>query len=75
MKYPKANNIEQTQESKITFLASQFKPLDIKVAFAVLIGKVGSSAQTSRAKLVESFLELVFNEKSMLVDTVKKPFR
>ncbi len=26
-------------------------------------------------KLVESFLELVFNEKSMLVDTVKKPFR
>jgi hypothetical protein len=30
----------------ITFLASQFKPVDIKVAFAALIGKVGSSAQT-----------------------------
>jgi hypothetical protein len=65
----------------ITFLASQFKPLNIKVAFAALIGKVGASAQTvfyllpsQRAKLVESFLELVFNEKSMLVDTVKKPF-
>ncbi len=48
----------------------------------MLIGKVGSSALTvfyllpsQRAKLVESFLELVFNEKSMLVDTVKKLFR
>jgi hypothetical protein len=77
IKYPKSNNIEQTQESMITFLASQFKPVDIKVAFAVLIGKVGSSAQTAfyplpsqRAKLVESFLGLVFND--MLVDTVKK---
>ncbi len=82
MKYQKANNIDQTQESMITFLASQLKPVDIKVAFAALIGKVGSSAQTAfyqlpsqRAKLVESFLELVFNEKSMVVDTVKKPFR
>jgi hypothetical protein len=66
----------------ITFLASQFKPVDIKVAIAVLIGKVGGSAQTAfyplasqRAKLVEGFLELVYNEKSMSVDTVKKPFR
>jgi hypothetical protein len=47
MKYPKANSIEQTQESMIIFLASQFKPVDIKVAFAALIGKVGSSAQTT----------------------------
>jgi hypothetical protein len=82
MKYPKAYNIEPTQESMITFLASRFKPVDIKVAFAALIGKVGGSAQTvfyllpsQRAKLVKSFLELVFNENSILVDTVKKPFR
>ncbi len=66
----------------INFLASQFKSFDIKVAFAVLIGKVGGCAQTAlcllpsqRAKLLESFLELVFNEKPMLVDTVKKLFR
>jgi hypothetical protein len=82
MKCSKANKIEQTQESMITFLVSQFKPLDIEVAFTALIGKVSGSAQiafyplpSQRAKLVESFLELVFNEKSMLVDTVKKPFR
>jgi hypothetical protein len=63
-------------------LASQFKPVDIKVAFTALIGKVGGNAQTAfyplpsqRAKPVESFLELVFDEKSMFVDTVKKPFR
>jgi hypothetical protein len=30
---------------------------------------------SQRAKLVESFLELVYNEKSMLVDTVQKLFR
>jgi hypothetical protein len=66
----------------ITFLANQFKPVDIKVAYAAMIGKVGGSALTAfyplssqRAKLLESFLEPVFNEKSMLVDTVKKPFR
>jgi hypothetical protein len=82
VKYPKANNIEQTLESMITFLASQFKPVDVKVAFAALIGKVGGSAQTvfyplpsQRAKLVDSFLDLVFNEKSMFVDTVEKLFR
>ncbi len=66
----------------ITFLENQFKPVEVKVAFTALIGKVGGSALTAfylllsqRAILVESFLELVFNEKSMLVDTVKKPFR
>jgi hypothetical protein len=65
MKYQKANNIERTQESMITFLASQFKPVDIKVAFAAMIDKVCDSAQTAfyplpsqRANLVESFLEL-----------------
>jgi hypothetical protein len=43
IKYQEANNGEQTQESLITFLANQFKPVDIKVAFAALIGKVGGS--------------------------------
>jgi hypothetical protein len=82
MKYQKANNIAQTQKSMITFLANQFKPVDFRVAFTALIGKAGGSALTAfyplpsqRTKLLESFLELVFNEKSMLDDTVKKPFR
>ncbi len=64
------------------FFGKSIQPVDIKVAFDALIGKVGGSAPTAfyplpsqRAKLVESFLELVFNEESMLVDTVKKPFR
>jgi hypothetical protein len=82
MKYQKAYNIERTQESMITFFANQFKPDDIEVASTALIGKVGGSALTAfytlpsqRAKLVESVLELVLNEKSMLVDTpVEKPF-
>jgi hypothetical protein len=51
----------------ITFFVSQFKPLDIKVTFAALIGKVGGSVPTKfylllsqRAKLVESFLGPVY---------------
>jgi hypothetical protein len=47
VKYSKSKNIEQTQESMITFLASQFKPVDINKAFATLIGTVGGSAQNS----------------------------
>ncbi len=31
----------------ITFLASQFEPVDIKVGFSGLIGKVGCSFQTA----------------------------
>jgi hypothetical protein len=82
MKYSKAEKIDRTQGSMITFLVNQFKPSDIKVAFATLIGRAGNSAQTAfyplpaqKAKLVESFLELVYDERSMMVDTVKKPFR
>jgi hypothetical protein len=41
-KYQKANNMKQTQESMIPFLANQFKPVDIKVAFAALIGNPNS---------------------------------
>ncbi len=66
----------------ITFFGKQFKQIDIEVAFAALIGKVGGSALTAfyplpsqRAKLLERFLELIFNEKAMLVDNVKKPIR
>jgi hypothetical protein len=73
MKYSKSNNIEQTQQSMITILASSFKLVDIKVDFAALIDKVGSSAQTAfsllpsqRAKLVESFLKLVFNRITLI---------
>ncbi len=55
------------------FFANRFKPVDTKVLFAALIDKVGASAQTAfyplpsqRAKLVESFLELVFNSLSAM---------
>jgi hypothetical protein len=79
MKYSNADKIDQTQESKVSFLANPFKPCDIRVAFAALIGKVGISAQaaffplpTHKLKLVESFLQLVFDERSMVVDNQKK---
>ena len=79
MKYSNADKIDQTQESKVSFLDNQFKPCDIRVVFAALIGKFGISAQavffpllTHKIKLVESFLQLVFDERSMMVDNQKK---
>jgi hypothetical protein len=66
----------------LTFLVNQFKPSDIKIAFAALIGKVCGSFQmafyplpSQKAKLVESFPELVYDEKSMMVNRMKQHTR
>ena len=82
MKYSNADKVDWTQESKVGFLDNQFTPCDIRVAFAALIGKVGISAQaaffplpTHKLKLVESFPQLVFDKRSMMVDDQKKTFR
>ena len=82
MKYSNADKIDRTQEIKVSFLANQFKPCDIRVACAALIGKVGISAQAAffllpahKLKVVESYLQLVFDERTMMADNQKKTFR
>jgi hypothetical protein len=39
-------NPPSSQEAQLSFLLNQFQAIDIKIAFANAIGKVGSEAQT-----------------------------
>ena len=67
--------IKRTQHI-LFFLANQFKPCDIKIAFAALIGKLRGCTHkafyplpSQKVKLIESFLELVHDENSIIVNT------
>jgi hypothetical protein len=73
MKYPHFTKIKQTQLSILNFLANRFRPCDIKIAFAALIGKLHGCTQNAfyslpsqKMKLIESFLELVHDENSII---------
>ena len=76
MKYSNFTKIKWTQQRILDSLANQFTPNDIKLAFAGLIGKFRGNTQVSfyplpkqKPKLIESFLELVYDENSMMVNT------
>ena len=76
MKYPNFTKIEQTQQSILNFGGNQFKQCDIKFAFTALIGKIHEAAfnplPSQKVKLIESFLELVYDENSMMVNTTNQ---
>ncbi len=71
------------QESQLTFLLNQLQARDIQASFyKKLIGKVGgvaSSAFTPMSsqikKLINEFLRLIYDHKSMLIDTVEQLYR
>ncbi len=74
-KFSHFSKIKQTQQDILFFLANQFKPCDIKIAFA-LIGKLRGCTHkafyplpSQKVKPIESFLELVHDENSMIVNT------
>jgi hypothetical protein len=78
LKHTSKNNLPVTQEEKITFLLNKYKTSDIKRAFADTIGKVGTAAQKffyplphRKEKLICSFLELIYNGKSIMIDNSK----
>jgi hypothetical protein len=65
-----------SQESQLTFLLNNLKVKDIQMAFIKLITIVGGAATTAffsmpsmKAKLVKDFLCLIYNHKSMMIDT------
>jgi hypothetical protein len=79
MKYPHFTKIKRTQQNILNFLVKQFRPCDIKIAFAALIGKLHVCTQNAiyplpsqKMKLIESFLELVHDENSMMVNTTNQ---
>ncbi len=79
MKYPHFTKIKSTKQNILNFLANQFRPCKIKIAFAALIGKLRGCTQNAfyplpsqKIKLIESFLELVHDENFILVNTTNQ---
>ena len=75
-------NLPDTQEGQLTFLLSKFEVSEIKTAFVDAIGKVGKAARkvfypnpVRKEKLIRSFLELIYDGKSIMVDNSKDSFR
>jgi hypothetical protein len=74
-------NLLDTQEGQLTFLLGKFETSEIKTAFADASGKVGKPARTAfytlplcKDKLIRSFLELIYDGKSIMVDNSKDSF-
>ncbi len=82
IKHTSIKNLPDTQEGQLTFLLGIFKTSEIKTALADAIGKVGKPARTAfyplplcKDKLIRSFLELIYDGKSIMVDNSKDCFR
>ncbi len=77
LKYlPDASDLPLGQESQLTFLLNNLKVKDIQMAFIKPITIVEGAATTAfppmpstKAKLVKDFLCLIYNHKSMMIDT------
>jgi hypothetical protein len=80
LKYLKhAASLPINQENQLTFLLNQFQVRDIQASFYKLIGEVGvvaSSAFTPvfTEKMINEFLRLIYDHKSMLINTVKQSY-
>ena len=81
-KYTNIKNLPVTQEGQLTFLLSKFETTDIKTAFADTIGKVGTPARIAfyplpfrKDKVIRSFLELIYDGRSIIIDDSKDAFR
>ena len=83
LKYLKhAVDLPIDQESQLTFLLNQFQARDIQASFYKLIGEVGGVAisafspmSSQKKKLINEFLRLIYDHKSMLIDTVAQSYR
>jgi hypothetical protein len=82
LKHTSKNNLPVTQEEQIPFLLNKYQTSNIKMAFADAIGKVGTAARKffyppphCKDKLIHSFLELIYDRKSIMIDNSKDSFR
>ncbi len=82
IKHTSIKNHPDNQEGQLMFLLSKFEASDIKTAFADAIGKVGKAARKvfyplpmCKEKLIRSFLELIYDGKSIMVENLKESFR
>jgi hypothetical protein len=77
-----ADDLPRGQENQLSFLVNKFKPQDIQMAFIKLITIFGGSAPkaflpiaTTKSQIVKDFLCLIYDHKSMMIDTVKMSYR
>jgi hypothetical protein len=82
LKHTSKNNLPVTQEEQITFLLKKYQTSDIKMAFADAIGKVNTAVRFifyplphHKDELILSFLELIYDRKSIMIDNSKDSFR
>ncbi len=77
-----ARDLPLGQESQLTFLLNNLKLTDIQMAFIKLITIIGSEVTTAflpmpstNAKLVKAFLCLIYDHKSMMINTDETSYR
>ena len=82
LKHTNIGNLPVTQEGQLTFLLSKFETIDLKTAFAYMIGKVGPPARSKfyplpfrKDKVIRGFLELIYDGRSIIVNDSKNAFR
>jgi hypothetical protein len=82
LKHTSEKNLPVSQEGQLTFLLGKYQTSKIKTAFADAIGKVSTAARKAfyplplpKEKLISSFLELIYDGKSIMVDNSKDSFR
>jgi len=82
IKYDVPENIVLTQEYIIPLILNASTTAMIKIALCLLIGKNGALATdvfmplpSQRVKLIENFLVLIYDTKSMMVNNIKQEYR
>jgi hypothetical protein len=82
LKYTLEKILPVTQKGQLIFLLSKYQTSDIKTAFADVIGIVGTATRKDfyplplhREKLISSFLEWIYDGKSIMVDDSKDLFQ
>jgi hypothetical protein len=82
LKHTSDKNLPVTQEGQLTFLLDKYQTSKIKTTFVDAIGKVGTAARKAfyplphlKDKLICSFLELIYDGKSIMIDNSKDSFR
>ncbi len=82
LKHTSNKNLSVTQEGQLTFLLDKYQTSKIKMAFVDANGKVSTAARKAfyplphhKDKLIRSFLELIYDGKSIMIDNSKDSFR
>jgi hypothetical protein len=82
LKHTSEKNVPVSQEGQLTFLLGKYQTSKIKTAFADAISKVRTATRKAfyplplrEEKLMNSFLELIYDGKFIMVDNPKDSFR